>query len=421
MNELEKRLVVIGTGSAGTELAFAARASGWRGPIVMVGEEAVLPYHRPPLSKAYLTGDASADSLCIKAAAMYQKLNIELIEGVYVTLINREDKLVRLSDARTLPYDQLALTTGGRPRPLPAATADVCATENFHYLRTAADADAMRRNFGVGRRLVVVGGGYVGLEVAAAAVKLGLLVTLLEAAPRVLARVTAPILSTFYEEVHRQAGVQVHTGTLVEGFELSPDKSKITAVLCGDGVRIEADVVVAGIGLLPNSELASSAGLEVADGIVVDARMRTLDDAIVSAGDCTRFHSTLYERSLRVESVPNALEQARKIAALLCGKVPRPDAAPWFWSDQYDLNLKMVGLSQGYDQLILRGSLEDRSFSAFYMQGQRVLAVDTVNRPLEFIQSKRLVNEQLPVDPLLLADDTIPFKRILGITEEMAT
>lgn len=413
MGTKDERLVVVGTGCAGVELAFAARAAGWSGSIILIGDEAVLPYHRPPLSKAYLMGEATADSLLLRTSALFEKSNIELLTSVKVTSIDRGGMHLCLSDGRNLPYDRLVLATGGRPRPLPAAVGAAESATNFRYLRTLADAEAIRSNLVAGHRLVVVGGGYVGLEVAAAAVELGMRVTVLEAAPRILARVTAPPLSAFYETVHREAGVEVRTGEQVEGFELSADRSRVTAVCCASGERMEADLVVAGIGLIPNCELAIEAGLQVDDGIVVDSQMRTADEAIMAAGDCTKFQSDLYDRMVRIESVPNALEQARKIAALICGKTPRTDAAPWFWSDQYDLNLKMVGLSHGYDNLVFRGSLESRNFSAFYMLEERVLAVDTINRPVEFNLSKQLILGRSLVTPAQLADDTVPLKSIL--------
>jgi 3-phenylpropionate/trans-cinnamate dioxygenase ferredoxin reductase subunit len=413
MEDQRGRLVVIGTGCAGVELAFAARAMGWSGSIVLVGDDPAVPYQRPPLSKAYLMGEMNFESLWLRAPALYEKSRIELLTGVHVAAIDRVHMRVQLCDGREVPYDHLGLMVGGRPRPLPAAMRCTEGVLNFHYLRTVADSAAIHKHFGPGRRLVVVGGGYVGLEVAAAAVKSNMRVTVLEALPRVLARVTAPLLSAFYEDVHRQAGVDVRTGDQVDGFELSPDGSQITAVHCAGGTSIAADVVVAGIGLIPNVELASGAGLAVENGIVVDSLMRTTDPSIFAGGDCTCFYSELYERTVRLESVPNALGQARTAAAVLCGKKPREDAVPWFWSDQYDLNLKMVGLSQGYDRVIVRGSPASRSFSAFYMLGDRVLAMDTVNRPQEFNLSKRLIADRRCVDAALLADDMTPFKRII--------
>jgi 3-phenylpropionate/trans-cinnamate dioxygenase ferredoxin reductase subunit len=247
---------------------------------------------------------------------------------------------------------------------------------------------------------------------AAAAVKFGIKVTVLQAESRVLERVTAPPLSAFYEEVHRQAGVDVRTSEQVEYLELSRDGKSVTVVCCSSGTRVEADWVVVGIGLIPNVELAREAGLTVDNGIVVNTRLQTSDETIFSAGDCACFYSEIYERMVRIESVPNALEQARKIAALLCGKEPRPAAAPWFWSTQYDLNLKIVGLSQGYDRLVIRGSMQDRSFSAFYLAGGRVLAADTVNRPVEFNAVKQLVVQRAQVDAELLADEAVPLNRL---------
>lgn len=392
-------LLIIGNGCAGTETAFAARQNGWSGPITLVGEEPLSPYHRPPLSKAYLTGQASAESLSLRGAMTYDKEQITSLSGRRALHIDRTHRSVTLCDGSLLTYDKLVLAMGGRPRPLPLAEQFHGHVDNFHYLRTHADADAIRSNFGAGRNLVIIGGGYIGLEVAAAAVKSHMNVIVLETAPRVLARVTAPEVAAFYENVHRKAGVDIRTSEQIERLECSADGKRIIAVLCANGVRLPADLVVAGIGLLPNSELASEAGLLVEDGIVVDAELRTSDKAIMAIGDCARHYSHIYERSVRIESVPNALEQARKAAAILCEKPPRPDAAPWFWSDQYDLSLKMVGLSQGYDQLVMRGSASQRSFSAFYLLGNRVLAVDTVNRPLEFNLSKQLIIDRHWVDP----------------------
>ena len=406
-------LIVIGAGHAGAELAVQTREAGWPGRIVLVGEEAALPYHRPPLSKAYLAGEASLDALALKAAAAYDKAGVELQLARRVQSIERSGTRVLFADRGVLAYTRLALATGGRPRRLPAAASGAEDAHNFHYLRTAADVDRIRERLRAGTRLAIVGGGYIGLEVAAVAVKLGAKVVVLEAAARVLARVTAPRVSSFYEQVHREAGVDVRTGVQVDGFEIDRGRRLVTAVHCDDGERVEADLVIAGIGLVPNTELAQAAGLAVDDGILVDACARTSDPNIVAAGDCTRFDSALYGRSIRLESVPNALEQARAAAAALCGKERRCDSVPWFWSDQYDLKLKMVGLSQGYERLVLRGSIDARSFSAFYLKGDQVLAVDTVNRVPEFMICKRLVAERIAVDPERLADEALPLKSLL--------
>jgi 3-phenylpropionate/trans-cinnamate dioxygenase ferredoxin reductase subunit len=262
-------------------------------------------------------------------------------------------------------------------------------------------------------RLVIIGGGYIGLEVAAVAQKRGLHVTVLEALPRVLARVTAPELSAFYERVHREAGVDVRTSVQVTGFEFDASRDAVSGVTLGDGSSLPADVIVAGIGLIPNVELAQEAGLTVDNGIVVNEYTQTDDPNIYSAGDCTNHPSALYGRRIRLESVPNAVEQARTMAAAMCGK-PRPyNAVPWFWSDQYNLKLQMVGLSQGYDQFVLRGSTAGTAFSAFYLKEGRVIAADAVNRAPDFMMAKRLVTERATVDPKLLADEAVPLKTLL--------
>nr|WP_218649023.1 FAD-dependent oxidoreductase [Pseudomonas taiwanensis] len=407
-------MVIVGAGHAGVEVAFGLRANGWEGNIWLVGEAAAVPHHLPPLSKAYLAGTATPESLYLRAPNTYAAQNIQLLSSTQVTAINRDLRHVSLSDGQVLPYDLLVLATGGRPRLLPVASGAVGKAANLRYLRTLEDAECIRQQLTRGNRLVVIGGGYVGLEVAATAVKANMQVTLLDTTDRVLARVTAPPVSAFYERLHRDAGVDIRTGMQVCGFEMSADQQKVTAVLCKDGTRLPADMVVAGIGLIPNCELASAAGLLVDNGIVVNEQMQTSDPAIMAIGDCARFHSRIYGRWVRIESVPNALEQARKVAAIVCGKPPRSEAAPWFWSDQYEVGLKMVGLSEGYDRIIVRGSLEQPDFTVFYLLGDRVLAVDTVNRPVEFNLAKQIITDRLPVEPSLLDDESVPLKEIIA-------
>lgn len=410
-------VVIVGAGHSAGELATSLRENGWAGRIVLVGEEPYLPYQRPPLSKGYLSGEVPLESLYLKPQATYDKAGVEIICGTRVESIDRKKKSLTLSDGRTLQYAKLALTTGGRARKLAVPGADAAEKmPNFHYLRTIDDVNRIRAQFEHGMRLIIVGGGYIGLEVAAVAIKRGLHVTVLEALPRVLARVTAPEISAFYERVHREAGVEVRTGVEVAGFELDASGDAVATVRCADGSRLAADVVVIGIGLVPNTELAQAAGLVVDNGILVDALARTADPDIVAAGDCTNHPSGILGRRLRLESVPNAVEQARTAAATLCGKERPYNAVPWFWSDQYDLKLKMVGLSQGYNQLVLRGSPASRSFSAFYLKDGYMLAADTVSRPQEFMIAKRLVAERIVVDPARLADESVPFKSLLPAT-----
>jgi 3-phenylpropionate/trans-cinnamate dioxygenase ferredoxin reductase subunit len=406
-------LLIVGAGHAGSELAIAARQGGWTGRIVLLGEESGVPYQRPPLSKAYLLGKSDVDSLALRPAAAYDTAHIERRQGARLVAIDRATHRVTLADGSTLVYEKLALCTGGRPRPLECQGIDAAnPPTNLFYLRTLADADGMRAALHPGARVVVVGGGYVGLEVAASARGQGARVTVLEAQARVLARVAGPEVSRFYESVHRDAGVEILTGTGLARVEC--EGGRIVAVHCSTGERLEADLVVAGIGMLANIEAARDAGLTEEGGIPVDEHSCTADPDIVAAGDCTLQHHALYDRQLRLESVPNALEQARAAAAWLCGK-PKPNrSVPWFWSDQYDLKLQMAGLSQGHDRCVMRGSPEARSFCAFYLQGPRVLAVDAVNRPGDFMLVRRALAQTPAVDVDRLSDESIPLKDLLA-------
>ena len=404
--------IIIGAGHAGGELAIALRNEGWNGRILLLGEEAHLPYHRPPLSKAYLAGSVEKSSLSIRPQMAYDKANVEFFGGVRVLRIDRANKRLELADGKQLAYDKLAIATGGRPRPLyvpNAAAAARCA--NFHYLRTLDDVELIRAQMAPGKRLAIVGGGYIGLEVAAAAIAQGLKVTVLEALPRVLQRVTAAELSAYYERKHREAGVDIRTNVQVADLEVTGEA--VSAVICADGSRLETDLVVVGIGLIANTELAAEAGLAVDNGILVNEYAQTSDPDIHAAGDCTNHPNPLLGRRLRLESVPNALEQSRVAAAGMAGKLKAYASVPWFWSDQYELKLKMVGLSEGFERLVLRGDPQTDSFSAFYLKNGKVLAADTVNRPQDFIAAKRLVAEGIAVTAEQLADDSKPLKELL--------
>ena len=404
--------IIIGAGHAGSELAITLRNEGWEGRILLLGEETHLPYHRPPLSKAYLAGSMEKSSLSIRPQLAYDKANVEFFGGVRVVRIDRANKRLELADGKQLAYDKLAIATGGRPRPLTvpnAAAAERCA--NFHYLRTLDDVELIRAQMAPGKRLAIVGGGYIGLEVAAAAVAQGLQVTVLEALPRVLQRVTAAELSAYYERKHREAGVDIRTSVQVADLEVTGEV--VSAVICADGSRLETDLVVVGIGLIANTELAAEAGLAVDNGILVNEYAQTNDPDIHAAGDCTNHPNPLLGRRLRLESVPNALEQSRVAAAGMAGKLKAYASVPWFWSDQYELKLKMVGLSEGFERLVLRGEPASDSFSAFYLKDGKLLAADTVNRPQDFIAAKRLVAEGIAVTAEQLADDSRPLKELL--------
>lgn len=411
-------LVIVGAGSAGAELAVSARQQGWRGPVTLIGDEAHLPYHRPPLSKAYLSGKADVDSLALRPAETYAKAGIALRRGTRVDRVDRVAKRLHLATGEALDYGKLALCLGARARELEVDGLDPRRPpSNLHCLRSRDHADAIRAGLRPGARLVVIGGGYVGLEVAASARGLGAEVTVLEAQPRVLARVTGPEVSAFYERLHREAGVDLRTGVGVVRIECrtvgAEGRDVARTVVTDDGSRIAADAVLVGVGGVANTELAAAAGLAVDGGIVVDEYARTSDADIYAAGDCTLHPSAIYGRRLRLESVPNALEQARAAAASICGK-PKPyDAVPWFWSDQYDLKLQMAGLSAGHDRFVLRGSMAARSFVAFYLRDGRLLAADAVNRPGDFMAAKRLVAARGTVDAEPLGDGSIPLKSLL--------
>jgi 3-phenylpropionate/trans-cinnamate dioxygenase ferredoxin reductase subunit len=412
INDAASSVAIIGGGQAGAEVATLLRQNRYEGRIVLFGEENILPYMRPPLSKAYLAGEIGAEALIYKAPAAYEKAEVELRLGQRVTAIDRGAKLLSLDGGGSFAYGNLVIATGGWARELNLPGAEL---GNIFYLRTIADVEILQPQLQPGRRLIIVGGGYIGLEFAAVAVKRALEVTVLESAPRVLARVTAPEVSAFYERFHRAAGVEIRTGVAVTSFAPGADGKTIGAVQCAGGFSIPADFVLIGVGLVPNKELAERAGLAIDDGIVVDEFSRTSDPNIFAIGDCAvHARHGFLQRKIRLESVPNALEQARAVAAFITGK-PNPAATPpWFWSDQYDLKLQMVGLSEGYDELAIRGSTEGSSFIAFYLKDGFVIAADAINRPGEFMASKRLIGERVKASAKDLADESVSLKSLIA-------
>lgn len=401
-------IVIVGAGQAGGETAIQLRKLGHAGPVLVVGDEPHVPYKRPPLSKAYLAGAATVENLQMLPPAGLEKANIGFRGNTRVTAIDRAAKALALADGSALGYDRLVLATGGRARELGVPGAR---RPNVFPLRTIADVDRIRARLAAGKRVAIVGGGFIGLEVAAVCVKLGLEVTVLEGLPRVLARVTVPQVSAFFERVHREAGVDLRTGAQLAALEGEPD---VTHVVLADGTRIGTDAVIVGVGIVPNVELAQAAGLAVDNGIVVDEFTRTSDPDIFAAGDCTSHPSEFLGRRIRLESVQNAMEQARACAATLAGKAEPYRAVPWFWSDQYDLKLQMVGLSAGFEQCVLRGDpAKDRSFAAFYLRDGKLIAADTVSRPADFALARKLVAARVALDAKVLADEAVPLKSLL--------
>tara|TARA_R110000824_G_scaffold118960_14_gene272145 strand:- start:272709 stop:273947 length:1239 start_codon:yes stop_codon:yes gene_type:complete len=401
-------IVIIGAGQAASQAVVSLRMEGYEGPITMIGDEAEPPYQRPPLSKKFLAGEIGFDRVELKPAEFYEGANCKLLLGTRATAINTKAKTVTTSDGRELTYDKLLIATGSRVREINVPGFDL---KGVHYLRSVGDVAEIQSHFKAGAKMVVVGGGYIGLEVAAVAKKNGIDVTVLETADRVMARVVDPIVSHFYERVHREAGVDIRTGVTVAGFE--GDGDKVSAVVSGEGDKIPCDFVVVGIGILPNVELAEAAGLKVENGIVVDECTRTSDPDIFAAGDCTNHPSAVYGKRLRLESVQNAIEQGKTAAAAMLGKDKPYNQVPWFWSDQYDLKLQIAGLSAGYTQAVTRGDPStDKSFAVFYLKDGVLIAVDAVNRPPEFMMSKMLIAQKAKLDPARLADESINMKEV---------
>ncbi len=407
---MNQPIVIVGAGHAGSELATALRKRGHAGRIVLVGEEAHLPYQRPPLSKGFLLGKVAQSQLYFKTPAMYEQASIELRPATRVVSIDRPSQQLALACGERLAYDKLVLATGSRPRQLSFPGVELARLGNLLCLRTIADAEALRAKLQAGRRLVIIGGGYIGLEVAAVAVQQGLQVTVIESLPRLLARVTGAQVAAFIEKTHRERGVSFRLATTVAELELEPDKSQVRAVVTasdGGAERLAADLVLLSVGILPNSELAAAAGLAVDNGIVVDEYARTTDPAILAIGDCTSQPSAHTGSRVRLESVPNAMEQARVAAATLVGQPEASTSVPWFWSEQYGFRLQMVGLSAGHDRCVTRQSPDGKELLAFYLKEGRLIAADVIGKPADFANARRLVGSRATLDPARLADPSV--------------
>jgi 3-phenylpropionate/trans-cinnamate dioxygenase ferredoxin reductase subunit len=406
----ERTCVIVGASHAGTQLALSLRQGGWEGRIVLAGDEPVKPYQRPPLSKDVLSGAKSVEQIPIRSAAILENAGIDLMLGRRVEMIDRARKVLYMEDGEMQEYDKLALTLGAYPCTIPLSGSD---KHGVHYLRKLADVEQIRPFIGNGKSAVIIGGGYIGLEAGAVLRQTGMAVTVLEALPRVMHRVTAPVVSAFYERLHGEEGVRVITTALVTGIE---GEHRVERVHCANGFEIDADLVIIAVGVLPNTELASGAGLDVEDGILVDEFARTSDPDIVAAGDCTRHFNPIYQRRVRLESVQNAVDQARTAASTLNGNPQPYHALPWFWSEQYDVKLQIAGLSQGYDNVVLRGDPQTgRSFALFYFEGDQLLAVDAINRPAEFMAGKKLLLAGSRIDKEKLAQENIPPKEFLDV------
>ncbi len=397
-------ILIIGAGQAGAQAIDTLRREGFQGRLVLVGDEPQLPYQRPPLSKKFLSGELAADRLPFRHQSFYDEHRIELKLGVRAISLDAKSRKAALSSGEEILYDRLLLCTGASSRRLTCPGADL---RGVHYLRGIADVPAIQEALKPGARAVIIGGGYIGLETAATARKMGCLVTVLEMADRVMNRVVASNVSTYFEHEHRSQGVNIICNTRVVRLEGS---ERVERVVCADGSSFETDLLVVGVGAVANMQLAGDAGLECENGIVVDEYCRTSDAAIYAAGDCTNHPSLRFESRVRLESVDNAFEQAKTAALNMLGKPTIHDRVPWFWSDQFDNKLLIVGLSSGHDQQVTRGDPATRSFSVCYLKGGELLAVEAINHSKDYMAARKLIADRARPNVDKLADPQVALK-----------
>jgi 3-phenylpropionate/trans-cinnamate dioxygenase ferredoxin reductase component len=407
-------VVIVGAGHGGAQCAIALRQGGFTGSIVMIGREPEPPYERPPLSKEYFAREKTFDRLYIRPPAFWEEKGVEMILSTEVTAVDPAAKTTTLSNGDVIAYGKLVWATGGDPRRLTCSGAEHA---GIHPVRTRADCDQLMGEIDGGvRNVVVIGGGYIGLEAAAVLTKLGCTVTLLEALPRVLARVAGPELSAFYEKEHRDHGVDLRTGVAVDCLEGTPgiEGGRVTGVKLADGTVLPADAVIVGIGIVPAVGALIAAGASGGNGVDIDEYCRTSLPDIYAIGDCAAFAADYAGGTvMRVESVQNANDQATCVAKGILGDPQHYKAFPWFWSNQYDLRLQTAGLSVGYDQTVLRGNPDDRAFSVVYLKGGKVIALDCVNMVKDYVQGRKLVEAGVSPDLDRLADASVPLKELL--------
>jgi 3-phenylpropionate/trans-cinnamate dioxygenase ferredoxin reductase subunit len=397
-------VLIVGGGQAGAQAVDTLRREGFTGRLVLVSDEDMLPYQRPPLSKKFLSGEMAADRLLFRHRAFYDEHGVELKLGVRAMRIEPGARRVALSSGEDIQYDRLLLCLGALPRRLSCPGSDL---PGAHYLRNINDAAAIQQGLAPGARVVIVGGGYIGLEIAATARNMGCAVSVLEMADRVMNRVVASNVSEYFAHEHRTQGVKILCNTRVVRFE---GNNRIERVVCADGSVYPADLLVVGVGVMADTQLALDAGLTCENGIVVDETCRTSDPAIFAAGDCTSYFSPRYQSRVRLESVDNAFEQSKVAALNILDRPAVHDRIPWFWSDQYDNKLLIVGLSQGHDQQLTRGDPATRSFSVCYLKGGELLAVEAVNHSKDYMAARRLIPERLRPNLDKLADPQVGLK-----------
>jgi 3-phenylpropionate/trans-cinnamate dioxygenase ferredoxin reductase component len=397
-------ILIIGGGQAGAQAIDTLRREGFDGRLVLVSDEPQLPYQRPPLSKKFLCGEMAADRLLFRHQSFYDEHRVELKLGVRATGLDPAARRVALSNGEEVGYDRLLLCLGAGSRLLTCPGADL---PGVHYLRSIADVPKIQEGLKPGARAVIIGGGYIGLETAATARKMGCAVTVLEMADRVMNRVVASNVSEYFAHEHRTQGVKLVCNTRVVRLE---GRSRVERVVCADGSTHEADLLVVGVGAVANMQLAADAGLSCENGIVVDEYCRTSDPAIYAAGDCTYHPSPRFEMRVRLESVDNAFEQAKTAALNMLGRPTVHDRVPWFWSDQFDNKLLIVGLSQGHDQQVTRGDPATRSFTVCYLKGGELLAVEAINHSKDYMAARKLIADRVRPDLDKLADPLVALK-----------
>ena len=400
-------LVIIGTGQSAAQCALTLRRNMFKDNITMIGEEKHLPYQRPPLSKEFLSGEVSLERVFMKSKEFFDQNDVTIFTSTPVISIDRNKKILSLSNQEDLTYNKLVIATGSRVRKL---NVEGSSLKNISYLRSIEDANRLKEYFKFGKKLVIVGAGYVGLEVAATAVKKGINVTLIEMENRIMSRTVDPVISKYFDSLHRQNGVEIFLEAALEKFE---GKDAVERVICSNGQIIEADGVLIGVGILPNQELAESAGLNCNNGILVDEFGRTEDTSIFACGDCTNHPNTYLNKNLRLESVHNALEQAKTVAMSLLGKQEKYNQVPWFWSDQYDKKLQIVGFSDDHDELVIRGSIEEDNFMLFFLKEGKLIAVNAVNNPKEFLICKKLVANKQKISSDDISNQSVDLKELL--------
>src|SRR5882757_1038238 len=401
-------VVIVGAGHAGFQLAASLRQAGFKEPIYLINDEAHLPYQRPPLSKAYLKGTGGPDSLMFRPAKFYAAQNIDLIADHAIS-IDRAARKLKLASGTSLDYGHLVLATGARNRLLDIPNANL---PDVRYLRILDDSEDMRKRLASSKHVVVIGAGFIGLEFAATARIKGLEVDVLELASRVMARAVTAEVSEYFQRQHTAAGIRIHLG--VQATAIEAENGKVSGVSLGDGCHIPVDLVVVGVGVLPNVELAGEAGLPVASGIIVNEHLLTADPDISAIGDCALYASAKFGGSLRLESVQNATDHARCVAARLVGDDKPYDGHPWFWSDQGDDKLQMVGLTTGYDRVVLRGDPAQKAFSAFCYRSDKLVGIESVNRAGDHMFGRRLLAAGGSITAEQAADQHFDLKKALG-------